>query len=62
MRKSERERGRVRERESEKDRLGDNNRRRKCEREREEGIQKERNTICIMLIIQGGGREDIENE
>ena len=31
-------------------------------REREEGIQKERNTICIMLIIQGGGREDIENE
>ena len=30
--------------------------------EREEGIQKERNTICIMLIIQGGGREDIENE
>ena len=24
--------------------------------EREEGIQKERNTICIMLIIQGGGR------
>ena len=30
--------------------------------EREEGIQKERNTICIMLIIQGGGREDIEND